>query len=262
MNRHSKSAAAIPAVLKKLLCASVLGALGVMAAPAQAALLTFDAAQNIVTPVLAAGDTAYNTGDAFTEGLFTARVNNNPTADAGEYGAVGAMIDSDNALACTLTACPEGTGSVYFAGLNDGWLNITISGAAGFRVDGLQFAFVAPLQGLQDFSYGRLMLTGTAADGSTVSTAADFAGQNAQGRFVFDSFMVDSGFRNTTLTNLSIGACLFTGNGDCVFERALVQNQAQFAIDDVNLTVIPEPGSIALLMLGFAGLAAVSRRRA
>lgn len=262
MNRHSKSAAAIPAVLKKLLCASVIGAFGVMAAPAQAALLTFDAAQNVVTPQLAAGDTAYNTGDRFTEGLFTVQTNNNPTAEADEYGAVGAMIDSDNAFACMLTACPEGTGSMYFAGLNDGWANITISGAAGFRVDGLQYAFVAPLAGLQNFSYGRLMLTGTATDGTLITTGADFPGQNAQGRFTFDAFMVDSAFRNTTLTSLAIGACLYDGNGDCVFTREVVQNQAQFAIDDVNLTVIPEPASIALMMLGFAGLAAFSRRRA
>ncbi|QYF92679.1 NF038120 family PEP-CTERM protein [Massilia sp. PAMC28688] len=259
MNRQSKPAAAF---LKNLLCASVLGACGVLAAPAQAALLTFDAAQNVVTPVLNAGDTAYNTGDAFTEGLFTLQVLNNPTAAADEYGAVGAMIDSDNAMACTLTACPVGNGSVYFGGLNDGWLNITIAGAAGFRVAGLDYAFIAPLAGLQDFSYGRLMLTGTTADGSIITTGADFPGQNLDGRFVFDAFMVDSAFRSTTLTSLAIGACLFDGNGDCVFERELVQNQAQFAIDDLNLNVIPEPSSYALMLLGIAGLAAFSRRRA
>lgn len=259
MNRHSKPAAAF---LKNLLCASVLGAFGVMAAPAQAALLTFDAAQNVVTPVLNAGDTAYNTGDAFTEGLFTLQVRNNPTAAADDYGLVGAMIDGSNPNACTLIACPAGNGSVYFGGLNDGWLNITISGAAGFRVDGLDYAFIAPLGGLLDFSYGRLMLTGTDTNGNVITTAADMPGQNADGRFVFDAFMVDSAFRNTTLVNLAIGACLFDGAGECVFQRDVVQNQAQFAIDDLDLNVIPEPSSYALMLLGFAGLAAFSRRRA
>ncbi len=262
MKHHSTSAAAIPAVLKKLLCASTIGALGVMAAPAQAALLTFDAAQNVVTPFLNAGDTVYFTGDQIKEGLFTLTNNNNPLNAPGDFGVVGAMVESDNALACTLTGCPLGTGSTYFAGLNDGWANITISGAAGFRVDGLQYAFVAPLQNVQSASYGRLMLTGTATDGSVITTAADFNGKNANGRFTFNSFAVESAFRNTTLTNLAIGACLFDNNGGCVFDPALVQGQAQFAIDDVNLTVIPEPTSVALMLLGFAGLAAFSRRRA
>lgn len=262
MNRHSVSVAAIPAAFKKLLCASVLGAFGVIAAPANAALLTFDAAQNVVTPTLAAGDTAYNTGDQFKEGLFTVQTNNNPTVDPSEYGSVGAMVDSNNALGCRLIACPAGTGSTYFAGLNDGWLNITISGAAGFRVDGLQYAFVAPLANMDNMGYGRLLLSGTAVDGSVITTAADFAGQNNAGLFMFDTFAVESAFRNTTLTNLAIGACLFTGTGDCVFDRDTVMNQAQFAIDNVDLAVIPEPGSIALMMLGFAGLAAFSRRRA
>lgn len=260
MNRQAKStAAAVPAVLKKLLCASVFSA---MAASAQADVLTFDAAQNVVTPALAAGDTAYNTGDRFTEGKFTLQVNNNPTANPDEYGGVGAMIDSDNAFACTLTACPEGTGSVYFAGLNDGWLNITISGAAGFRVDGLDYAFVAPLMGLQNFSYGRLLLTGTTADGTLITTGADFAGQNAAGRFMFDAFNVHPDFRTTTLTSLSLGACLFDMNGDCVFTRDMVQNQAQFAVDNIDLSVIPEPSSYALMLLGLAGLGACARRRA
>lgn len=260
MNRQAKStAAAVPAVLKKLLCAGVFGA---MAASAQAEVLTFDAAQNVVTPVLAAGDTVYNTDDRFTEGMFTMQVNNNPTSMPGEYGGVGAMIDSNNPFACTLIACPEGTGSIYFAGLNDGWLNITISGAAGFRVAGLDYAFVAPLMGLENFSYGRLMLTGTTAAGTTITTGADFAGQNGAGRFMFDAFTVESAFRNTTLTSLSLGACLFDMNGDCVFTREVVQNQAQFAVDNIDLSVIPEPSSYALMLLGLAGLGAFARRRA
>ncbi len=262
MNDQSTSAAAIPSVLKKLLCASIIGACGVMAGPAQAALLTFDAAQNVVTDFLNPGDTLYFTGDQIREGLFTLTANNNPMNAPGDFGVVGAMVESDNALACTLTGCPLGTGSTFYAGLNDAWANITISGAAGFRVDGLKYAFVAPLQNTVSASYGRLMLTGTATDGSVITTSADFDGKNPDGRFTFNSFLVESTFRNTTLTNLAIGACLFDGNGGCVFDPALVQGQAQFAIDDVNLTVIPEPTSVALMLLGIAGLAAFSRRRA
>ena len=54
-------------VLKKLLCASLVSALGAVAAPASAGMVTFDNVRNVVSPQLNAGDTAYNTGDAFTE---------------------------------------------------------------------------------------------------------------------------------------------------------------------------------------------------
>jgi hypothetical protein len=248
-------------VVKKLLCASLIGALGAIVAPANAAVVTFDGVQNIVTPQLGAGDTAYNTGDAFTEAGFTLRVANSASAEPDAVGLVGALIDSDNAFACVLTACPVGSGSTYFAGLNDGMLNLTIAGAAGFRIDGLRYAFVAPTAGLPNFSYGQLVLTGTTQTGSTISVANAFPGQNAAGRFTFDQFMVDSAFRNTTLTSLTLNACLFDANGDCFSDRDFTMNQAQFALDDLDLTVIPEPTSVALTLLGLAGLSSVSRRR-
>jgi hypothetical protein len=260
---HSAARTAAAGIVKKLLCAPLIGALGAIAAPAQAAVITFDAAQNVVTQALNAGDTAYNTGDAFTEAGFTLQVNNNPSAEPDEYGLVGALVDSNDALACVIAACPVGNGSVYFAGLNDGSLNITNSGGLKFRVAGLHYGFIAPVFGLPNFSYGRLMLTGTTEAGATISAGGDFPGQDVDGNFTFDQFMLDPAFRNTTLTSLSINACLFDGTGDCVSARALTQNQAQFAIDELDLsTAIPEPASVALMLLGMLGLTTVSRRRA
>lgn len=248
-------------LVKKLLCASLIGALGAIVAPANAAVVTFDNTQNIVTPQLNAGDTAYNTGDAFTEAGFTLRIANSASAAADEVGLVGALIDSDNAFACFITACPVGSGSTYFAGLNDGVLNLSIASAPGFRIDGLRYAFIAPTGGLQNFSYGGLVLTGTTQTGGTISVTSAFPGQNAAGSFTFDQFMIDSAFRNTTLTSLSLNACLFDETGACTSDRDMTMNQAQFAVDDLDLTVIPEPTSIALTLLGLAGLTSVSRRR-
>ena len=248
-------------VLKKLLCASVIGALGAIAAPASAAVVTFDNVTNIVTPQLNAGDTVYNTGDAFTEAGFTLRVLNSATADADEYGFVGALVNSSNPFACTITACPVGNGSNYFAGVNDGMLNISFAGAAGFRLGSLSYAFVGPAPGLANASYGQLVLTGTTKTGATISIAGDFPGQDAAGNFTFDQFLVDPAFGGTTLTSLSINACLFDETGACSSERFVTQNQAQFALENLNLSVVPEPASIALMLLGLAGLGTVSRRR-
>lgn len=247
--------------LKKLLCASLIGALGALAVPASAGVVTFDNVRNIVSPQLGAGDSAYNTNDAFTEAGYTLRVRNSASADPDEVGLVGALVDSNNAFACFITSCPVGNGSTYFAGLNDGVLSLSYAGAAGFRIGGLSYAFVAPSAGLPNASYGQLVLTGTTTTGSTISTAADFPGQDAAGRFTFDQFMVDPAFGGTTLVNLSINACLFDGNGGCFSERDFTMNQAQFGLDNLNLTVIPEPTSVALMLFGLAGLGAASRRR-
>lgn len=247
--------------LKKLLCASLVGALGAVAVPASAAVVNFDNVQNIVTPQLNVGDTAYNTGDAFTQAGFTLRVDNFAGAAADEYGLVGALVDSDNAFACTITACPVGNGSTYFAGLNDGRLNLSNARASGFRLGGLSYAFVGPTAGLPNFSYGQLVLTGTAKNGTTISLSSDFPGQDSAGRFVFDQLAVSSAFGGTTLTELSISACLFDGTGACFSDRDFTMNQAQFALDDLNLTVIPEPTSIALMLAGLAGLGSMTRRR-
>jgi hypothetical protein len=250
-----------PGVLKKLLCASLIGALGAIAAPASAGVVTFDNVQNIVSEQLNAGDTAYNTGDAFTEGRFTMRVNNSATAASDEFGVVGALVDSNNAFACFVASCPTGNGSTYFAGLNDGVLNLSIAGAAGFRVNGLEYAFVAPTGGLPNFSYGQLVLIGTTAAGGTISMASNFPGQNEAGSFTFDQFMIDPTFRNTTLTGLAISACMFDDTGACNADREFTQNQAQFALDNLDLAVVPEPTSIALMLLGLAGLGTSARRR-
>jgi len=267
MTRSTNPAAntASTGVLKKLLCASVIGGLFALTASANAATVTFDGVQNIVTPQLNAGDTTYNTGDAFTQAGFTLRVANNAAAEADEYGLVGALIDSDNNFNCSVIACPVGNGSNYFAGLNDGSLNITNTsdGVAGFRLAGLSYAFVAPLAGLVDASYGRLLLTGTVLGGGTISTSADFAGQDASGRFTFAQLGAQDAFGGTILTSLSLNACLFdAGMTGCYSApRDFTQNQAQFALENLDLSEVPEPTSVALMLLGLAGLGSMSRRR-
>lgn len=267
MKRELRPAArtfAVPATLKPLLCAAVVSALGALA-PAQAEVITFDSVTNIVSGTLQAGDTAYNTGDAFTQGGYQFRANNSATADPSDYGLVGALVDSDNAYACLITGCPNGTGSTYYAGLNDGSLTVTGAGPLGFTVTGLKYAFMAPLDGLADFSYGRLLLTGITSTGASLSTGGDFAGQGANNRFDFADFLFDAGFASTAFTSLTISACLFNSAGACVDVHELTRNQAQFAIDDLVLNAaaaaVPEPGSIALLLMGMAGLGAATRRR-
>ena len=73
------------------------------------------------------------------------------------------------------------------------------------------------------------------------------------------NWKLDADFAALRLTNLSISACLFDGNGGCVNPADWALFNAQFAIDDLDVDV-PLPGSAPLLLLGLAGLAAIRRR--
>ncbi len=264
MKRENHTAArtnAVPAVLKKLLCASVVAAVGAFA-PAQATVLTFENVQNVVTDSLGAGDTAYNTGDQFMDQHFLMQVQASPTAADDDIGLNGARIQSNNPFACTITACPTGGTGNYYAGLNDGALMLTSTLANNwFKLNRLSFAFIGPVMGLPDASFGRLVLSGTTRSGATISTESDFPGQDNAGNFSFSDFSVDSAFSSTVLTSLTINACLFDGSGECLAVRDFTQNQAQFGVDNITLSEVPEPATIGLMLMGVAGLGATRRRK-
>ncbi|MEJ7806975.1 MAG: NF038120 family PEP-CTERM protein, partial [Telluria sp.] len=125
------------------------------------------------------------------------------------------------------------------------------------------FAFFAPVGNLDDFTYGRLQLSGLLTDGTTITTALDFPGQNANGEYMFRAAGLDRGFRDSEFRSLSFNACIFDAQLNCVNSRDNPASyQAQFALDNVQLdAVIPVPASFLLVGLGLGALA-LSRRRA
>ena len=163
---------------------------------------------------------------------------------------------------CGDTPCPGGNTSNFYVGLNDGAVTVANNERPQFRISSLDFGFLAPLPGLDDGVWGQLRLTGYLAAGGTITTALDFAGQNASGDFMFKNWTLDTAFASSFLNSLNVSACLFDGTGACVNSiDAPAMNQAQFAID--NLVVdVPEPAVPALLMLGALGMALSARRRA
>jgi len=175
-------------------------------------------------------------------------------------GGIGTILDSGNPMSCDITGCPAGAAGNYLAILNDGGVKMT-RGGHQFAISSLDFAFVSPVP-VGPGDYGRLQLTGTLSDGSTLSTMLAFPGQNSNFQFLFGGSDLDAAFRGAVFTSLTINACLWDFNGDCSNSvDSPAMNQAQFAIDNVVLNEIPEPGSIALFGLA-AGALGLSRRRA
>ncbi len=234
--------------LPRLAAAAALALLAAL--PAAAAVIDFESQTA----------TSYGGGESFHEAGYTLRVLDSPIGAGDGGGAAGILIDGRNDASCDVAACPAGNKSNYYGGLNDGGLNISRGDHLGFRLSGLDFAFVAPVGGLADYSYGQLVLTGNLVGGGSVHSAFTFPGQNGKGQFVFSGAGLDNSFRQATLSGLTISACLFGSGGGTCYNPA--RNQAQFAIDNLNVTAVPEPETYLMLLSGLAGLGLLARRRA
>lgn len=241
-----------PRGLKTLAGAIALAML--TALPAMAEVINFD--QQLPT--------AYAGGETFVDSGYQLLVQDSPYAIANGWtgGAAGAIINGADVNSCDVIACPGGNASNAFLGLNDGSVKLSRLDAHAFRISSLDYAFVAPVGGLSNAVYGQLVLTGQLAGGGTISTALDFPTQNANGDFAFSNAALNSVFSHANLSGLTISACLFDGNGSCFNSADFpAMNQAQFGIDNLNVSAVPEPSAYLMMGLGLAGLG-LARRRA
>jgi len=213
------------APIRNLLTATLAGL--VLAAPAAHATTVINFEGAALTGLYLPGDT--QTAGSYV--LTTLR----------DYGIVD-TISGLGALA------PAGNASQFYFNSNDGALRITATDNVPFGLDNFDVAFV-PLDPPSPQTTV-IVARGTTAAGATVQAFWQFA-PAVNSIFPFSSIAVGA-LLPGNLTQLDFFACSLVGGVAC---GQATQNNGQFAIDNIRISPVPEPGAAWLLAAGLAGLA-------
>lgn len=229
-----------------LLAAAVLSAASI-ALPAHAELLDFESL----------GAQAVHYTDVLQHGAYTLK-GESGLDDALPEDLVGGIMDGSRAADCQWLACPLNPEGKYYAGLNDGVMQMSRADNRAFSLKSLDASFIGAVKGAGGPEVaGVLRIQGFRADKTFESFDIELAPDNKQ--FYFGNFSTgDFGSKQFVSMAFFAFACDYSGN--C---SAFETNQGQFAIDNLNVSMapVPEPATYAMLGAGLLAVGAMSRRR-
>jgi PEP-CTERM motif len=209
--------------------------------PVQAASVTIDFEGDDLTGL-------YFPGDSFSQGGFTMTAN----YDFGVIGMAGDLGD----------AGPSGNSTQFYFNSNDGYLTLRATEGGTFSLDGFSAAFVPLIPSPVPDPTIVIVAVGIPEVGGAFGTFFGF-GASETNSFPFLAYGNPADFgRFNNLVEVQFFACVLD-NSICATPT---QNNGQFALDDVRLTlddvkVVPEPSSMLLAMLALAAVARTTRRR-
>lgn len=233
---------------KSALAAAVLAGLG----SAQAATLTFE--DPVDFPL-------FWNGDVFSQQGFELAPQNLSGDDS---GFVGAIVNGADPGTCATVSCPTNNATNYYSSVNDGILRLRMDNGAAFRLNSFDASFLGASGETLPAVSGLLRIEFDRADGTYVLMQYLLNGP-VGGNLSFASFNAAAGTKvggtgtytgNFTQAFFYGYAC--TSTGSC---SAFANNRAQFALDNLNVTAVPEPSQWALMGLGLAAVGAIARRR-
>lgn len=202
----------------------------------------------------------FGNGDEFYQGGFWLDpFSNSPDAFPGDL--VGALVDGSDLSTCFSVLCPANNATKFYTGLNDGVLAIGRLDSLPFLVNGFDASFVGASGDTLPPVAGLLRLQGIRADtGGSISQ--DFLLNGPQnGELDFSSYLTSGIFATTPLDYFFAFGFACDATGLC---SAFSSDKGQFALDNVNITVIgavPEPATWLLVAVGLVAVGGMSRRR-
>jgi hypothetical protein len=238
---------------------AVTAAVLVSVGASQAAVITFEEPVDATTTQFAPFAPLLGNGDEFYQaGFWLDPFSNAPGALPGDL--VGALVNGlDVANTCWSLVCPTNNPTTFYTSLNDGVLALGRQDALPFKVKGFDASFLGASGEFLAGVPGLLRLQGIKTDGTgSMTQTYQLPGPASTGALGFASYLTSGAFSNTEFDYLYAFGFFCNATGSCT---AFASDKAQFALDNINLTVIPEPGSLALVGLGLAGIAALTRRR-
>jgi hypothetical protein len=226
----------------KLFGTATVAAAMCMAPSAHAGVLDFETP--VDAPFVFAGD-VLSMGNYYVEG-------------AGTAGFVGSISNND---ACSGEGlqCPANNNGSYYAALDDGYMFFGLRNGGAFSIASLDASFIGAAATYPSVA-ALLYITGFNAAGMVDEIYLNLAGPTA-GNFNFATYDLTGFGGGNLFTDVRIASYACDASGNC--DRSM--NQARFALDNVvtvDAADVPEPGTLALLGLGLAGLAGFKRRRA
>lgn len=229
--------------LKQLALGAVLGACSLVA---QAGVLSFEDQRDV--PIIFTGE--HNQfGEHWVESY-----GGTLTTDLAGLIVDGASQDD----ICADIACPVNNQSKYYTGLSDAYFYFGLNNNANFRATSLQASFLGAGQASFSDISAILLMEGFDINDNPVGPSLELPlfGPNNQGLFEFSSY--DLGlFSSLTVNYVRVLGYACTGL-DCSRATGL----ANFAIDNIETTTVPEPATLGLFGLGLLGLGLFMRKRA
>lgn len=196
------------------------------------------------------GGQNFNGGDSFNEA--------GVKLSAGDPFGNGFVGAGSNSGTCAFNVCPSRS-SAFYAVLNDGSLSLESSKGLNLSLTGFDLGFIAPVFDLSLVgTIGQIIVTGFSSAGQKVASF-DLPGLSDTGLSSFSRFNFAQDFASSEFNRITFSACLFDGNGGCTPGANV--NLAQFGLDSVTGSVIPEPSSYALLALALGAAGFAGRRR-
>lgn len=231
-----------------------IAAIVLSSSAAQATIIDFEQpvggpeAQN--APFLGHGDTFYQ-GD-----YFFSPFSNAPNAGPGDF--VGTMIDGRDLAMCFSVLCPTNNPTTFYGSVNDGAMAFGRLDGQSFAVNGFDASFMGASGASFPAVSGLLRLQGFTSTGASSYQTYQLAGPDANGSFGFGSYQTSGTFASTMFQTMYAFGFACNAAGSC---SAFSTDTAQFALDNISVTAVPEPETTALFALGLIAMGAAVRRR-